>query len=476
MENLNLIPNMEHLWVTLGYHFENLCQVMHEFIDNAISDFIRNKIKNGEIIITFRKIGNKVEVIIEDHGKGIIDIENALTLGGRRFWESIFNEHGNGIKHSLSFVDPLNKTWSIMTRTIKDALLDQYKVVKAPYSLENTIVETYKGNCLTGSETGTIIKFTCTYDIFKTIRIPFGSHTSQFKDLMELLYEDLGVYYSYIIEQDNVKITLKAFDNDKEYSNIANVRPIFPVVEKCKIDKSQMVDLGNGVVKIDLRYIIMSKNISTKKYYLKNMRSSGVEIRINGRLLEYLNFEEIWGLKSHPFYNGHLVIVNLISDERGRFPNTRTTKTGLNRSDSKTAFLFQWIADQIPLLHDEEEMDQNIKKEFINQVVKLTLVSKENIIFDAVKTKKFICNCLIFINEGYDLYFECLKSKVNDLYFLEKLWDEKFLLNKPIHKINLIAEEHPDAVIERVKLINKKNLDGRHYNIVLIYKTRNDGK
>ena len=37
----------------------------------------------------------------------------------------------------------------------------------------------------------------------------------------------------------------------------------------------------------------MSKNISTKKYYLKNMRSSGVEIRINGRLLEHLNFEEI---------------------------------------------------------------------------------------------------------------------------------------------------------------------------------------
>lgn len=310
MENLNLIPNMGHLWVTLGYHFENLCQVMHEFIDNAISDFIKNKIKDGEIIITFRKIGNKVEVIIEDHGKGIIDIENALTLGGRRFWESIFNEHGNGIKHSLSFVDPLNKTWSIMTRTIKDALLDQYKVVKAPYSLENTFVETYKGNCLTGSETGTIIKFTCTYDIFKTIRIPFGSHTSQFKDLMELLYEDLGVYYSYIIEQDNVKITLKAFDDDKDYSNIANVRPIFPVVEKYKIDKSQMIDLGNGVVKIDLRYIIMSKNISTKKYYLKNMRSSGVEIRINGRLLEHLNFEEIWGLKSHPFYNGHLVIVN----------------------------------------------------------------------------------------------------------------------------------------------------------------------
>lgn len=178
-----------------------------------------------------------------------------------------------------------------MTRTIKDALQGQYKVVRAPYSFKGMNVEIHKGNCLTGSETGTIIKFTCSYDIFKTIRIPFGSQTSQFKDLVDLLYEDLGVHYSYIIKQENIKITIKAFDDDKEYNSIADVKPIFPVVEKCKMNKSQMVDLGNGVVKIDLKHIIMSKNTLTKKYYLKNMRSSGVEIRFNGRLLEF------WALK-----------------------------------------------------------------------------------------------------------------------------------------------------------------------------------
>lgn len=471
MDNLNLIPNIDHLWKTLGYHFENLSQVIHEFVDNAISDFIRNKIKNGEIIITFKKLSNnKVEVIIEDHGKGIIDIENALTLGGMKLFESLFNEHGSGSNNGLSFVDPFNVSWIIMTRTIKDALQGQYKVVRAPYSFEGMNVEIHKGNCLTGSETGTIILFTCTYDIFKTIRIPFGSHTSQFEDLVNLFYEDLGVYYSYIIKQENVQITIKAFDDDKKYKHIANVKPIFPVVEKCKINKSQMVDLGNGVVKIDLKHIIMSKNTLTKKYYLKNMRSSGVEIRYNGRLLEFLGFEEIWGIKSHPFYNGNLIVVNLISDKRGRLPNTRTTKTGLNRSDSKTAFLFHWIADQISLLHDEKEMNQNIKMKFIDQVVNLTFVDKENIIYDAIKTKKFICNCQVCTHEGYDLYFECIKTKVNDLYFFEKLWDEQLLLNKPIGRIILIADEHPEPVRERVRLINKKNIEGKNYNIVLIKK------
>ncbi len=470
MKKLNLIPDIDHLWKTLGYHFENICQVMHEFIDNAISDFIRNNIKNCEIIITFKKIGDQVEVIIEDHGKGIIDIENALTLGGMRYSESLLNEHGFGIKHGFASGDPLNKTWSLMTRTEKDALLGQYQVVKAPYLFEGMNVEVCKGNCLTGTETGTIIKFTCTYDIFKTIRIPFGSHTSQFEDLVNLFYEDLGVYYSYIIKQENVQITIKAFDDDKKYKHIANVKPIFPVVEKCKMNKSQMVDLGNGVVKIDLKHIIMSKKTLTKKYYLKNMRSSGVEIRYNGRLLEFLGFEEIWGIKSHPFYNGNLIVVNLISDKRGRLPNTRTTKTGLNRSDSKTAFLFHWIADQISLLHDEKEMNQNIKMKFIDQVVNLTFVDKENIIYDAIKTKKFICNCQVCTHEGYDLYFECIKTKVNDLYFFEKLWDEQLLLNKPIGRIILIADEHPEPVRERVRLINKKNIEGKNYNIVLIKK------
>ena len=68
------------------------------------------------------------------------------------------------------------------------------------------------------------------------------------------------------------------------------------------------------------------------------------------------------------------------------------------------------------------------------------------------------------------MYFECIKTKVNDLYFFEKLWDEQLLLNKPIGRIILIADEHPEPVRERVRLINKKNIEEKNYNIVLIKK------
>ena len=66
------------------------------------------------------------------------------------------------------------------------------------------------------------------------------------------------------------------------------------------------------------------------------------------------------------------------------------------------------------------------------------------------------------------MYFECNKSKINDLYFLEKLWDEEIALNKPINKMILIAEEHPVAVLERAKLINSKKVKNRNYKIVLL--------
>ncbi|MEE0778157.1 MAG: ATP-binding protein [Massilimicrobiota sp.] len=467
MKKLKLIPNIKNYWATLGYHFENLNQVLHEFIDNALSDYVKYPKKEKKILITFKKIGKKVEILIEDHGNGIIDLENALTLGGMRFLESILNEHGNGIKHGLSFVDPSNTTWTILTRGKEDVLLNQYRVIKAPYSFLNMNVEICQGNCMNGSETGTIIKFVCSYDIFKTIRIPFGSQTSQFKDLVDLSVEDLGAYYSYCIKEDNVEISIKMID-EKENSEVINIKPIFPIIEQYKFDTIQMIDLGNGPINIELKHIIMSKNSPTKKFYLKNMRSSGVEIRMNGRLLEFLGFDEIWGIKSHPYYNGHLVVVNLISNDRNKLPRTRTTKTGLNRSDSKTAFLFKWIAEQIPLLRDEKEMQQNIKERFIEQVINLSFVTKENIVLDYYNTKKFFNNCKIITNDGYDLYFECSKSKINDLYFLEKLWDEEIALNKPINKMILIAEEHPVAVLERAKLINSKKVKNRNYKIVLL--------
>lgn len=468
MKKLNLTPNLKNFWITMGYNFENMCQVLHEFVDNAISNFLDNEIDKKKIMIKIKKIGDKVEIIIEDHGSGIIDIENALTLGGMKFLETLFNEHGNGIKHGLSFVDPQNKTWVIMTRTINDALSNKYKVVKAPYSFENTIVETWKGNCLNGSETGTIIKFTTSYEIFKTVRIPFGSQTSQFNKLVDLLVEDLGVHYSFIIKEENIKIVIKAIDVEKDCNRIIDINPIFPNIGKCYINKKQMVDLGNGTIEINLKHIIMKQHFSTKKYYLKNMRSSGVEIRINGRLLEFMGFEEIFGIKSHPFYNGNLIVVNLRSSERGKLPHTRTTKTGLNRSDSKTSFLFKWINSQISLLGNEIEMEKNINDQFVEKVMSLVLINKEDLFLNYCNTKKFVCNCKIVLGDEYDLYFQSSKSKVNDLYFLEKLWDDSVMSNEPIHKIVLIADEHPISVIERVKLINKKSLEGKNYNIVLL--------
>lgn len=72
-----------------------------------------------------------------------------------------------------------------------------------------------------------------------------------------------------------------------------------------------------------------------KRYYRRNMSSSGVEIRINGRLIAYNLFKEIWGIEKHNSYNYLLIKIDIISDDRKKLAVTRTSKNGIRKGDEK---------------------------------------------------------------------------------------------------------------------------------------------
>lgn len=69
---------------------------------------------------------------------------------------------------------------------------------------------------------------------------------------------------------------------------------------------------------------------------MRNMLSSGVEIRINGRVLCYNLFKEIWGIEKHNYYNYLLVIIDLKSQNRDALPKTRNSKKWTKRRRFKT--------------------------------------------------------------------------------------------------------------------------------------------
>jgi hypothetical protein len=110
---------------------------------------------------------------------------------------------------------------------------------------------------------------------------------------------------------------------------------------------TEKIDLGNGEVAIDYQFGEM-KESDYIKHYKRNQSTSGVEIRINGRLMMSNIFKDIWQLENHPSYNHFLVVINLNSQDRESLPKTRTSKNGIRSGDPKLEKLFEWIRKTHP--------------------------------------------------------------------------------------------------------------------------------
>src|SRR6478752_972196 len=74
-------PHTNEVWKGIGGHFDFLSQIIHEFVDNGISNFIGNQSLTRNIIISFKEFGGNYEVTIEDQGTGIKNLDVAFCLG-----------------------------------------------------------------------------------------------------------------------------------------------------------------------------------------------------------------------------------------------------------------------------------------------------------------------------------------------------------------------------------------------------------
>ena len=241
-------------------------------------------------------------------------------MGDQEARETPMNEHGFGMKHALATADGSNSKWYICTRD--DELYDQniYAKIKAPYTMDG-----FKGKHIgvndvpwpgTYNTTGTFIKFTCSKELFNTVRRGLRGNF-KFETKVKILSEDIGFNYSNIIKENYANITLQHIDIDgnKNHFPVAAVEPDWE--EFFPPSKSQeKVDLGNGEVLVKDEFGVM-KEANYHKYYKRNMSSSGVELRFNGRLITYNIFKEIWEIEKHNSYNYLLIRLDLISEDSG---------------------------------------------------------------------------------------------------------------------------------------------------------------
>lgn len=495
--NISTTPNANEIWSGIGGHFDSLGQIINEFVDNSISNFDGHSSDNDKTIcISLTELPQKrVRVQIEDTGTGIKDLDVAFTLGCRKAPDSPLNEHGFGLKHALATANPNNDDWSICTRTKEDVANNRYVRISSPYRFENFNAEIFdlserqwEGRY---NSTGTLINFVCSYELYQTLGKGIRGGVTDFKKLAALLYEDLGFVYSEIIYKARAIIYLRIvpLQGNSEKISVGALRPdwLQTITPGNGVDS---VDLGKGLVNIEYQFGLINPksdsdydfdNTNSKKYYKASMSTSGVEIRINGRMICYNVFKEIWKKEKHNDYNAFLAIINLKSANSSFLPKTRTSKNGLRDGDPQLEKLYTWIFAKCSYPQKRSNMNSNERDMFLSLRDNLEQYNHdENAVFEVehfayttTGNKADKARIDLYENSnGKILIYEGKKEKttIKDVYQLRMYWDGLVYDGLNPDRGILVAREHPQSVKDMIQVVNNmKDMQGNKY--AFIFKT-----
>lgn len=475
--DINNMPFASQIWAELGSSFSNIAQPFCELIDNPLSNFHKNK-NNPDIVpvvcISVLDLHEYVEITVEDGGTGIEDLNNALTLAGQEGRESVWNEHGYGLKHALAYLDANQGKWVVATRTTEDAGQCRYRQVTGPYDFGYGAIQgTYHPGWIgTLGSTGTLIRLTCPMSTFATLN-PNGKKQMTFEELMLRLKEHLCYTYARIMEAGEVRIELNCEHGGVRRQEL--LAPLFPTwMDGTLVElPAQKYDLGGGTITIECRYGLIEGSKENYDHYTGNMESSGVEISINDRVIEHGLMKEIWGKGVHPSQNQFLVQVNLKTDVREALPATKTAKNGFREEHPYRRELFKWIRSTVEVPGDcYETREERLFKQLAEKKRRdpeMTRVSLEERTYKTLGLNERID--MLTCRGGKVTVYEgkACNTKGDDLYQLMKNWNGCIVDGVPAEEGILIARSHPDSVQQMLPLVRElTGLDGRPYNLRLV--------
>ena len=467
--NIDNTPDAAAIWSNLGSNFRDLSQAICEFCDDAISNFngnVTDSTLNRVIRIQVTPMKDTAEITVEDGGTGILDMSNALKLAGLARQETPLNEHGYGLKHALAYVEGKGSSWEISTRTRADAELNRYQVAHTPYGFSEN-GEYHDGWIGSLGKTGTVIRFTCPMNVFETLNP--DSKKLTFDELLNILKEHLRYVYADILQSGKARIEfISVKDGHSCWETLQALAPQWVSGTRVNIPR-QEYDLGSGKVKISCEYGCIKPSTENACYYLCNMETSGVELRINGRAIEHGLMKAIWGRKVHNSMNSFLARVNLETDAFDVLPGTRVEKNGFRKEDPRLQELFKWIRSnvQLPGTHRENRERQMFRQlaEIKKQQPGMTRVTLEEEVFRSIdlheRVDLFTCqNSKVTVYEG-----KVKKTAPGDVYQLEKYWDGCIQDGVPADEGVLVGKSHPEDTLKMIRQFNQKiGPDGRRYH------------
>lgn len=471
------MPDGKALFREIVGNFRRFPELICELLDNAISDFRAhsdNDMIDRTVCVTLEPDGDEVEVSILDGGSGIADLDNALTLAGKKAAETHLNEHGLGIKHALAAACASRhdkpQEWSIQTRTEDDARLDRYREVCAPYNTVGMRVNCYRGSGDIFNRTGTCVSFRCSRALFATVYPKNSRAPATFRELVALFCETLAYTYADIIRDEGIAILVIVRENETDTCH--EIAPLQPEWKEVTRLHAVPADLGGGVVTLNVEYGMINASEKNALYYKHDMDSSGVELRLNGRAIEHGLIKRIWGEKTHNRRNGFLVRIDIRGTDRAALPATKSAKNGFREYDARLEQLFTWIRTNIPL---PEGNTVSRERQLVHALAE-KMEKREDVLRVCEEESTYRS---IGLRERMDLYVsygdksvlyeaKVYRTRALDLYQLRMYWDGCALDGRPLTEAYLIARTHTKEVVALLKQLNRLcDPTGRRYNFKL---------
>lgn len=481
MFNVLNMPSAAGIWAAIASNFTNVAQAIYEFVDNAISNFRGNPVILGsplhQVKIHVSNLGKHVKITIEDNGTGIKNLHNALTLAGTECQETPLNEHGFGLKHALAYMDGNDCEWTILTRTAEDVHFNRHVRVSGAYDFDGMKAYYEAGWPGELGTTGTIISFTCPMAVFETLD-PDKKIKRNFEQLTDILGEHLRYTYADILQKGELVICLSSEDSGTVRNKY--LTPLLPQWKdgtleelpaqsfKLNGDMSEDEDCVESNVEdyvtIHCRYGTILPSGDNYCYYLGNMESSGVEIRINGRVIENGLFRDVWKRAPHNAYNRFLVQVDVRSDNPTALPSTKASKNGLRLEREEALALLEWIHMHVELPR-QKKLEHELRHKLAEHLRKqegVTYVEEEKVLFTSNGVNVPVDIYMVRNNKAY--LYECKAHRTGSqhCYQLCMYWDGGVVDGLPVEEITLVAESHPFKVNALARVQNQlTGPDGR---------------
>ncbi len=476
-ERVDVHPEAGDFWATQGHQFQSFTQALNEFIDNSVANFGANSdLPSPEIRIQIDGGDNaSVSVTVTDSGTGIRDLGVAFRMGDKSAQDGIPSEHGVGLKHALAYLDSNNASWKLSTRTQEDLASGTWRRVSAPYDFGIDVeivpdsVERWPG---TAGEAGTVIQFETPFDTFRTIA---PRNVTRFDTLVEYLSEDLSYVYSGRIEAGLI-IRLRV---NEHHQALGVLQPewvdFLDRIGQLRNERAPW----NHQLRINAMFGQIQSHSSTRRRYHTSMSASGIQVRLNGRVIEDNLFADIWSMEKHNSFNAFLGVIDLLPEAGAPRPATVATKNGFRRDDGQVIKLFEWIASILP--NPPRKMSESTDENELRDKLMSSLMANPALPGTARCDPEFgvytrlgdsnapAVDLAFFSGESLTL-IECKvgSPKVLDVYQLLMQWEGAVADGRQVSQAWLVGRSFTDGLRAVVANINSRlDSNGEPYNFHL---------